>query len=278
MQLKDNARYNQVYGKTLIGFNLIDAEERSSHDGGQFQSHNPSCQQDCIGTFPKSTRADLEAAISAADMAFEAWIQVPKLTRIEMIGCLGRLLEQYKEVLAKLTARELGQAYKDSLGEVQSLIKLVAFFQSEKYRSALVLSEDVCEPLGVTVLMTASYPSFVACFWQMIQALLCGCTLVWMPSEETSTRAYVFGKLLEMSGFPKGVVNIIHGSENGSADLLEHIEQGRGRQGSQQAIQQVCFSGSKTLGHKLREVCRQYSIGFSLALKKKQCPYCYGRC
>ena len=65
--------------------NFIDGEWRPSASGETFEDRNPANRDDLIGVFQKSTRADVEAALSAAARAYEQWRLVPAPKRAELL-------------------------------------------------------------------------------------------------------------------------------------------------------------------------------------------------
>ena len=47
--------------------------------------------------------------------------------------------------------------------------------------------------------------------WKIAPALAAGNTVVAKPSEITPMTAYLFSKICQEAGLPKGVLNIVHG-------------------------------------------------------------------
>jgi aldehyde dehydrogenase (NAD+) len=46
--------------------------------------------------------------------------------------------------------------------------------------------------------------------WKIFPALICGNTVVFKPSSDTSTCAAKFVEVLAEGGLPKGVLNLVH--------------------------------------------------------------------
>ncbi|MEK7432512.1 MAG: aldehyde dehydrogenase family protein [Cyanobacteriota bacterium] len=264
---------NQVeqYGKTLYGYNYINGEECESEAGERFASHNPSDLRDTVGTFPASTEKDVERACQAANDAFKNWKNTPAPLRGQIVGNIGKILEQNKETLAKIVTREIGKTPKESLGSVQEAIDTAQFFQSEGRRlyGQTVPSEmrnkelyTYRKPVGVTGVITAGNFPIAVPSWKIIPALLCGNTIVWKPSEDASAVAYLFGKVLEDAGVPKGVVNIVYGTgPTAGNDLLNMTDKGY--------LQKFSFTGSTLIGRKVGEICGRNLIVPSLELGGK---------
>lgn len=259
------------YGKTLYGYNIINGIEKESTNSERFDSHNPSYLKDKIGSFPLSTEQDIEEACLSAKEAFKLWKNTPAPVRGEIIGNIGHVLTKNKEMLAKLVTREVGKTPKEALGSVQEAIDTAHFFQSEGRRlyGQTVPSEmpnkelyTYRRPIGVTGVITAGNFPVAVPSWKIIPALLCGNTVVWKPSEDASTIAYVFVKLLEEAGVPKGVVNLVHGTGASSGQaLLKMVDKG--------LIQKFSFTGSTEVGKIVGEVCGRNLLVPSLELGGK---------
>ena len=65
-------------GKPAVrGYNIINGQLTLASDGATFASINPAILNDSLGEFPLSTRADVNAALDAAQAAFPAWAATP---------------------------------------------------------------------------------------------------------------------------------------------------------------------------------------------------------
>jgi len=78
------------------------------------------------------------------------------------------------------------------------------------------------QPVGVVAAITPfNFPGMIP-LWFLPYAVGCGNTIVIKPSEKTPmTMARVF-ELVEQCGFPKGVVNLVHGGKDAVDALLDH--------------------------------------------------------
>ena len=81
--------------------NFIDGAWLPSGSGATFENRNPARTDDLIGYFQKSTRADVDRAIDAAERAFEHWRLVPAPRRAELLFRAAQLLAERKEQLAQ---------------------------------------------------------------------------------------------------------------------------------------------------------------------------------
>ena len=119
---------------SVKGFNIINGQLAESSDGATFESKNPALLSDVLGSFPLSTKTDVDAALDAAHAAFPSWSATPAPTRGQIIGNMGRLLMEHKDDLVRLQAREIGKTLKECGGEIQEAIDTCLFFQSEGRR------------------------------------------------------------------------------------------------------------------------------------------------
>jgi len=79
--------------------NFIDGSWVPSVSGDLFENRNPA-NGDLVGVFQKSTKVDAEAAIAAAQRAFEHWRLVPAPRRAELLFRAAQLIAERKEALA----------------------------------------------------------------------------------------------------------------------------------------------------------------------------------
>ena len=105
-------RDNPNGNPTVIGYNIINGELRSSSDGSTFESRNPAWKDDCLGVFPLSTKQDVHDALKSARDAFSEWSRTPAPSRGQIIGNMGRLLMEHKDDIVRVETREIGKTLK----------------------------------------------------------------------------------------------------------------------------------------------------------------------
>ena len=67
------------------------------------------------------------------------------------------------------------------------------------------------QPIGVAGCISPWNLPLYLLTWKIAPALAAGNTVVAKPSEVTPYTAYLFGKICQEIGFPRGVINIVHG-------------------------------------------------------------------
>src|SRR5438876_6237271 len=199
--------------------------------GQTFESVAPATGE-VLGSFPRSTAADVDAAVAAAKSAFDGWRLVPAPERGNILFRFARLLEQHKEDLTDLMTREMGKVKAEAGGDVQEAIDMSYYMGGEgrrlfgqttpsELRDKFMMS--VRMPIGVVGAITPwNFPIAIPS-WTLCPALVCGNCVVLKPAEDTPLLAQRFVDLLAEAGVPDGVVNVVHGfGEEAGEALVRH--------------------------------------------------------
>lgn len=218
--------------------------------------YNPATKEE-ICRVPLSTYEEVNQAIEEASNAFESWKSIPMPRRTRILFKFHQLLTDAKDELARLITIENGKALSESYGEVQRGIENVEFAASA---STLMMGDNLASiatdveaqvykyPIGVIGCITPfNFPMMVP-FWMFPMAIATGNTVVIKPSEKTPMLMEKIVELLEESGLPKGVFNIVFGAHNVVNGLLQHPEvKGISFVGSQPVGEYVYKEGSNNL-------------------------------
>ena len=212
--------------QNYIGGDWVDAAS-----GETFESTSPA-NGDTIGTFPKSSREDVDRAVAAAKEAYEDWRLVPAPKRGEILFRFAHLLAEQKEDLAQLMAREMGKVLPEARGDVQEAVDMAYYMAGEGRRlfGQTTPSElrdkfnmSIRQPIGVVGVITPwNFPIAIPS-GKTLPALVAGNTVVFKPATDTPALGERYVEILVEAGVPAGVVNIVHGGggEVGNA-LVEH--------------------------------------------------------
>ncbi|NEP02448.1 MAG: aldehyde dehydrogenase family protein [Symploca sp. SIO2E9] len=222
--------------------------------GETLESRNPNDWRELVATFPRSTVADVDAAVEAARQAYYNWRLVPAPVRAELIHRVGEILLQRKEEIAYLMSREMGKPLTESRGDVQEGIDCAFYYAGEGRRlfGQTMPSElgnkfamTIRVPVGVCALITPwNFPIAIPC-WKAMPALVCGNTIILKPAKDTPGCATLLTQIFQEAGLPAGVVNLIHGSgEEVGRALAEHP-----------SINLVSFTGSSQTGAEVGATC-----------------------
>jgi len=252
MYLKANSPHAASAGKSVIGFNLIQGREVEG-DLSLIQSKSAADSRDLVGMFPDSGEKDVARAAKAASEAFPAWSGAPAAARAAVMRGTAGILEAHREKFARILTREIGMTAREAHDELQEVLDACAVSSPEGPAAQdLGLPPGPAahrRPAGVCgVLATGSSP-LAAPIRCILPALLCGNTVVWKPSDNAPTAAYLLLRAMMEAGLPPGVVNTVNG--RGRAGCGRHFLAGLDK-GHFQAFS---FAGSATLGRTVGEVC-----------------------
>jgi malonate-semialdehyde dehydrogenase (acetylating)/methylmalonate-semialdehyde dehydrogenase len=180
---------------------------------------------------PISTLADVDAAVQAASAAFPAWRRTPPGERIQYLFKLKNLLEEHIDEIAAITTRENGKTFAESKAELRRGIENVEVACGIPMMMQGHVLEDVSpgvdemqirQPLGVVAAITPfNFPAMIP-FWFLPYAIACGNTLVLKPSERVPLTMHRAVELIERTGLPKGVVNLVNGGREVVNALCDH--------------------------------------------------------
>ncbi len=266
MYLKANSPHALAAGKSVIGFNVINGKEVEG-DLSLIQSKSAVDSRDLVGMFPDSGEKDVARAAKAAADAFPGWSETPASVRGAMVQRTAGILAEHREKLARIVTREIGMTPREALGEVQEAIDSCTFFASEiRHLPGLTLPSGVAtqrRPVGVCGILATGSSPLAAPVRRILPALLCGNTVVWKPSDNAPTAAYLLLRAMMEAGLPPGVVNTVNG--RGRAGCGKHFLAGidKGH------FQSFSFLGSPALGRIVGETCGRNLLIPSLDLVGK---------
>src|SRR3990167_3137480 len=199
--------------KLLINGQLIDG------DGPAQPVFNPALGRVLV-EINEASEAQVNAAVQAADSAFESWSQTTPKERSLLLLKLADAIEAHGEELAKLESDNCGKPYSAALNdEIPAIADLFRFFAgASRCMSGSAGGEYLAghtsmirrDAIGVVASIAPwNYPLMMAA-WKLAPALAAGNCVVLKPSEQTPLTAL---KLAELAAeiFPAGVINVVFG-------------------------------------------------------------------
>lgn len=203
---------------------FIDGRWTSPIGGGVRELSSPA-DGSLVATVDEAGAADTELAIAAARRAFDTgdWPRTPVADRGALLLRVADLLQRDKDVIARLESEDTGKRLAESEYDVDDVTSVfrhfgqVALDTPESGRPVDLGREDVDsvvvhEPVGVCALITPwNYP-LLQVAWKVAPCLAAGSTFVLKPSELTPRTAIHLMKLLDESGLPAGVGNLVLGA------------------------------------------------------------------
>ena len=194
---------------------------------------------------PDASRADLDAAVQAANDAFPGWRATPLEERRAVLLAMADRVEAHLAELAEILTHEQGK----SLANASMEVGITAAWLRATAAIDLpvqVLSEDDDKrvelrrkPLGVVGAITPWNFPLVLSIWKVAPALVTGNTMVLKPSPYTPLSVLRFGEIVR-EVVPPGVLNVVSGGDDLGRWMTEH-----------DAIHKISFTGSGPTGKKI---------------------------
>ena len=186
-----------------------------------------------LGKVPLANVAEVNAAIEAAAAAFPEWRRTPPEDRIQPLFKLKMLLEEHLDELGRLITQENGKTLGEAKAELRRAIENVEVACGIPMMMQGYNLEDVArgideimirQPLGVVAaIVPFNFPGMIA-FWYLPYAIATGNTFILKPSERVPlTMRYIY-ELIEKTGLPKGVVNLVNGGKAAVDALIDHAK------------------------------------------------------
>jgi malonate-semialdehyde dehydrogenase (acetylating)/methylmalonate-semialdehyde dehydrogenase len=185
-----------------------------------------------IARVPISSAEEVDRAARAAQAAFPAWRDTPPLDRAKFLFKLRELMVRDAEEIARLVTTEHGKTLSDARGSVLRAIEnvevaagipsLMMGYGLDNGAGRGIDEEAVRRPLGVfAAIGPFNFPAMVP-FWFMPYAIATGNTFIVKPSEQVPLTQGKMFELLQETGLPAGVVNLVNGDRTTVDALLDH--------------------------------------------------------
>lgn len=229
--------------------NRVAGQECSAIEGATFVKHDPHTGQ-VQRRAPRSTAADVRAAVDAACEAFPVWAATTPVARGEILRKVCARLRDERMRIAATVAAETGKSPASALGEVDGSILLGEFFAGEGMRlfgrtltsgTPHRHSSTIRQPVGIAGLIVPANTPIANVAWKVFPALICGNTAVLKSAEDAPATAALFAEIAEVAGLPPGVLNVVHGvgAEAGAALVADP------------RVGVISFTGSTAVGKRI---------------------------
>lgn len=186
-----------------------------------------------LAEVPLSPAAEVAKAVDAATAAFATWRRTPAGERIQPLFKLKLLLEENIDALARTITNECGKTLGEATGEMRRAIENVEMACGIPSLMQGRNNEDIApgidehmirQPLGVVAAITPfNFPGMIP-FWFLPYSVATGNCFILKPSERVPVTSARIFELLQKAGFPKGVVQMVHGGRDTVNALLDHPE------------------------------------------------------
>jgi malonate-semialdehyde dehydrogenase (acetylating)/methylmalonate-semialdehyde dehydrogenase len=210
--------------------NYVNGSWQKSGAGEVLKVLNPASAS-VLAEVPLSPRAEVAQAVNAANDAFVSWRRTPVGERIQPLFKLKALLEENIDRLARTITDECGKTHSEAMGELRRAIENVEVACGVPMLMQGRNNEDIAagidehlirQPLGVVAAVTPfNFPGMIP-FWFLPYAVATGNCFILKPSERVPMTSARMFELLEKAGFPKGVLQLMHGGRETVDAILDH--------------------------------------------------------
>ncbi|MER3497899.1 MAG: betaine-aldehyde dehydrogenase [Chitinophagaceae bacterium] len=203
-----------------------------------FETINPAIEEK-IGEVAEANAADVDKAVKAARNAYEkVWKKMPAAERAKYIYRISRMIQERARELAVIESLDGGKPIRESR-DIDVPLAANHFFYYAGWADKRKYAFPGKNPSALGVagqIIPWNFPLLMAA-WKIAPALATGNTVVLKPAETTPLTALKLAEIIQESGLPEGVVNIITGFGQTGADIVNHPD-----------IDKIAFTGSTEVG------------------------------
>lgn len=168
----------------------------------------------------RSTSADVDLAVAAAERAFPAWSARTAQERSDIMMAISRGIRARFDELAVAESTDQGKpVWLAKVMDIPRAVDNIAFFATEILHThtnayatnASVINYTIRQPIGVVGCISPWNLPLYLFTWKIAPALAAGNCVVAKPSELTPLTAFLFAQICIDAGLPAGVLNIVNG-------------------------------------------------------------------
>src|SRR5436305_5844553 len=213
-----------------------------------------------------ASEEDAKAALDAAVEAGPEWSQHPPRERGEILRRAFEEITAREDELALLMTLEMGKPIKESKAEIAYGAEFLRWFSEQAVRidGRYAVAPNgqgrlltMKQPVGPCLLITPWNFPLAMGTRKIGPAVAAGCTMVVKPAQQTPLSMLMLAKILEDSGLPPGVLNLVTASSS-SETMGPLIADSR--------LRKLSFTGSTEVGQKLMEQASQNLLRLSMEL------------
>ena len=171
---------------------------------------------------PLASKEEFDAAVEIAAKVQPEWGAVNPQRRARVIMKFVDLLHRDMDKLAEVLSSEHGKTFPDAKGDVQRGLEVAEYcigapqmLKGEFTDSAGpgIDMYSMKQPLGVCGGITPfNFPAMIP-MWMFAPSIVCGNAFILKPSERDPSVPILLAELMEESGLPKGVLQVINGDK-----------------------------------------------------------------
>lgn len=226
---------------------------------------------------PDSDAEDIARATAAAERAFSSWSATPVSERSRIMRRIAQRIEENLEALAQAESRDNGKPVglartvdiPRAAKNIDFFATAIVHFASESHHmDGAAINYTTRKPIGVVGCISPWNLPLYLFTWKIAPALAAGNCVVAKPSEVTPYSAYLFCKICEEAGLPKGVLNVVHGLGPKVGDAISRHP----------AIKAVSFTGGTQTGATIASIAAPMFKKLSLELGGKNPNLIFADC
>ncbi len=245
---------------------LIDGKMVDAASGATINIESPSTRE-IFATVPRGNAEDVNRAVAAASKALPEWSKIAPRERGKILLKIAEAIEADIENLAKIIARETGNAIRTQARPESTLVADVFRYfgglGSELKGETIPLGDNVLsytrrEPLGVVgAIIPWNAPVMLGAL-KIAPALCAGNTLVMKAAEDAPLGIMRVAEICQKF-LPPGIVNVLTGTgAECGGPLSEHPD-----------IRKLSFTGSTAVGKLIMKAAADRIVPVSLELGGK---------
>ena len=198
----------------------INGEWINSSSGKKIETLNPETNE-VWATVPEANDEDVDFAVQSAQRAFDtSWSKLHPRDRAKYLRLIANELRNNAEHLGKIETIDTGKLFRETKTQANYIAEYYDYFAglADKVEGTVVPidKEDMQVtttrvPIGVVAAIIPWNSQMLLTAVKLAPALAMGNTVVIKASELAPVTLLEFAKLIEKTGIPKGVVNVITG-------------------------------------------------------------------
>lgn len=234
----------------------IDGKFTKGDSGAASDVVNPS-KDSVLAKLPHAKKAELDAALAAADKGYKSWKKVSAFERGKILRKAADLVRARADDIAKVLTLEQGKVLAEARGEVQNAADIIDWFGEEgrraygriiPARADGVRNMVLLEPIGpVAGFAPWNFPVTQA-VRKIAASLAAGCSIIIKCPEETPGSPIGLVRCFHDAGVPAGVINLVYGVP---AEISEYLI-------PSPIIRKISFTGSVPVGKHLNALAASH--------------------
>ena len=238
---------------------FIDGEWLDSETRKTFETLNPENNKPWA-IVPEASAKDVDKAVQAAQKAFEGeWPKLLPRQRGKFLIAIGEKLRENAELLGKIETIDTGKLFRETNKQAHYIAEYYDYYAglADKVEGTVlpidkpnIQAVTTRVPIGVVAAIVPWNSQMFLTATKLAPALAMGNTVVIKSSELAPAVMFEFAKLIEETGIPKGVVNVITGFGDPCGKALT----------SHPFVEKVAFTGGpETARHIIRNSAENLS-------------------